>query len=265
MKKRLIIALAISISSVVLLHAHLDGPPPGHTGAPGEETCAASGCHDGADVASPPGLRFVTFGTYSSEVLIRAILWQGNAGFQTDRPGIQLVVLDPSGNNIGSITEHSGAMQIDTGAGGRVYLSQTETGGIKPIWSGTRIYEFTWTRPSTETDSAIVYAVGLWSNGDSTRLGDAQIVSTLRLYPCPVSKTGDVNESGPLTSADIIYMVNYIFKSGPEPLPCVAVADVNCDGRVNAADIIHFVNILFKIAVPCDVCPLIWDGVWTCE
>ena len=36
---------------------------------------------------------------------------------------------------------------------------------------------------------------------------------------CPIEIPGDVNESGSLTAADIIYMVGYVFKTGPEPLP----------------------------------------------
>ena len=31
---------------------------------------------------------------------------------------------------------------------------------------------------------------------------------------CPVTQTGDVNVSGAITSADIIYMVNHVFKGG---------------------------------------------------
>ena len=83
---------------------------------------------------------------------------------------------------------------------------------------------------------------------------------------CPVLQTGDVNLSGTLTSADIIYMVGYVFKSGSEPLPCEASADVNCDVRVTTSDIIHMVNFVFKgPQAPCDVCPLIEDSTWICD
>jgi hypothetical protein len=173
--------------------------------------------------------------------------------------------LDPSGSAIGSLTSANAFVQIDTGAGNRQYASQTEAGGIKTFGSGGISFEFTWSRASAETDTGIVYAIGLWSNGDSTRLGDAQGLDTLRLIPCPVRRTGDVNMSGAVTSADVISMINFIFRGGPEPLPCEGAADVNCDARVTAADVIHMVNVLFKVANPCDVCPLIWDGTWTCE
>jgi len=74
-----------------------------------------------------------------------------------------------------------------------------------------------------------------------------------------------VNESGSITSADIIWLVNYVFKGGPAPVSCEAAGDVNCTGSINSADIIHMVNIAFRDAIVCDVCPLIWDGRWECE
>jgi len=80
----------------------------------------------------------------------------------------------------------------------------------------------------------------------------------------PIAVDGDVDESGAVTSADIIYHVNFVFKGGPEPLPCVAHGDVNCDGNVTSADIICLVNFVFKGGpAPCDVCALI-PGIWAC-
>jgi hypothetical protein len=75
---------------------------------------------------------------------------------------------------------------------------------------------------------------------------------------CPVTLTGDVNISGAITSADIIYLVSYAFKSGPAPLPVPEAGDVNCDGQVNSADIIYLVNFVFKSGPsPCDACSLL--------
>lgn len=84
-------------------------------------------------------------------------------------------------------------------------------------------------------------------------------------YTCPVLITGDVNTDGVITSADIIYLVNYVFKGGAPPKPCPAAGDVNCDGVVTSADIIYLVSYVFKGGnPPCDVCTLIASGIWTC-
>jgi hypothetical protein len=84
-------------------------------------------------------------------------------------------------------------------------------------------------------------------------------------FDCPVVWTGDVNTTGNITSADIIYLVGFVFKSADAPLPCEASGDVDCSGTVTAADIIYLINFVFKGGdAPCDVCALIEEGVWVC-
>lgn len=95
---------------------------------------------------------------------------------------------------------------------------------------------------------------------DGDRAGDA-------CDPCPTwpgtLNTGDVNTSGSITSADVIFLVNYVFKSGLEPLPVVQSGDVNCSGSpsspgITSADIIYLVNYVFKGGpAPCTRCPAI--------
>jgi hypothetical protein len=81
---------------------------------------------------------------------------------------------------------------------------------------------------------------------------------------CLVHITGDINNNGVITSADIIELVNYVFKGGPAPRPCPAAGDVNCDGVVNSSDIIRLVNYVFKGGIPpCDVCTII-PSKWIC-
>lgn len=79
-----------------------------------------------------------------------------------------------------------------------------------------------------------------------------------------IGMTGDVNTNGSLTSADIIYMVGYVFKGSNPPLPCAASGDVNCNGSVTSADIIYLVAHVFKGGpAPCNVCQVAGLG-WSC-
>jgi hypothetical protein len=57
---------------------------------------------------------------------------------------------------------------------------------------------------------------------------------------------GDANWNGTVTSSDIIYLVNYVFKGGPAPLPIVDSGDVNCNASISSSDIIFLVNYVFK-------------------
>jgi hypothetical protein len=65
--------------------------------------------------------------------------------------------------------------------------------------------------------------------------------------------TGDANADGVINSADVVYLINYLFKGGPAPVPLVA-GDVNCDGIINSADVVYLINYLFKGGPPpeCD-------------
>jgi hypothetical protein len=97
-------------------------------------------------------------------------------------------------------------------------------------------------------------------NHDADSLGDA-----CECFSLQVKITGDIDTSGTLTSADIIQMVNYVFKSGEVPRPCVAAGDVNCDLSVTSSDVIIMVNHIFKSGLPfCDICDLIDVGDWSC-
>ena len=106
------------------------------------------------------------------------------------------------------------------------------------------------------------------TGGSSSPLYDLDIgfwTSTAGGCFCPITSTGDVNSDGSHTSADIIYMVNYVFKGGATPVPCAMAADVNCTGSVTSADVIYMVNYVFKgAAPPCDACSIVCSGGSTC-
>jgi hypothetical protein len=114
-----------------------------------------------------------------------------------------------------------------------------------------------------------VWRVEITSNdpANNPAVGGVPIDVTLQVRvsaPCAVTLTGDVNANASITSADIIYLVNYVFKAGASPLPCVATGDVNCSGTVTSADVIVLVGFVFKAgASPCDACTLI-PSVYAC-
>ncbi len=56
---------------------------------------------------------------------------------------------------------------------------------------------------------------------------------------------GDASNDGSINVGDGIYLINYVFKSGPEPQP-MAAGDVNGDGSVSVADAVYLINYIFK-------------------
>jgi len=60
---------------------------------------------------------------------------------------------------------------------------------------------------------------------------------------------GDANADGVINSADVVYLIDYLFKGGPPPEPLEA-GDVNCDQIINSADVVYLINYLFKGGPP---------------
>ena len=56
---------------------------------------------------------------------------------------------------------------------------------------------------------------------------------------------GDANGDGDITVADAVYVINYIFRSGPAPDP-MASGDANADTDINVADAIYIINYVFR-------------------
>jgi hypothetical protein len=56
---------------------------------------------------------------------------------------------------------------------------------------------------------------------------------------------GDANGDWVVDIADVVYLVNYLYRAGDPPIPLEA-GDANCDGIVNVADVIYLVNYLYR-------------------
>jgi hypothetical protein len=64
---------------------------------------------------------------------------------------------------------------------------------------------------------------------------------------------GDVNRDWVIDHADIVYIINYLFRYGDTPDPLV-VGDCNCDGVIGPGEIVILINYLFRNGPPPD-CP----------
>ena len=66
---------------------------------------------------------------------------------------------------------------------------------------------------------------------------------------------GDANKDGEINVSDVIYLINYLFIDGPEPVPLWIVGDVNCDIKVDVSDVVYLINYLFiNGPEPCNPC-----------
>jgi len=58
---------------------------------------------------------------------------------------------------------------------------------------------------------------------------------------------GNANGDGTINILDIVYLINYKYKSGPPPIPYdTCSGDANCDCRVDILDIVKLINFKYK-------------------
>lgn len=73
---------------------------------------------------------------------------------------------------------------------------------------------------------------------------------------------GDANDDGMVNVADPVYIINYVFKGGPAPIPygmCSGDPNADCGGGVG--DAVYLISYVFKGGPPPVSC---WDWVYNC-
>lgn len=118
---------------------------------------------------------------------------------------------------------------------------------IKYDPSGTELWVKRYNGPANQWDEAYdialygcenVYVTGYsWDDLTNDDYFTIKYVQFLR---------GDVNNDEEVTISDVVYLISYLFRSGPDPLPAPVVGDANCDDKVDIIDAVYLVNYLFK-------------------
>ncbi len=151
------------------------GPPNGHTGAPGELTCATSGCHLSFPVNSGSGALTLTGlpANYSpnQEIELTVTLNQADRALY----GFQLTAIDDAGKKAGELiitnstrTQKSSATINDNL---REYISHTFD-GTSPNGANRNGWTFKWKAPAQSAGQVTFYVAGNAANGNGTPEGD---------------------------------------------------------------------------------------------
>lgn len=83
--------------------------------------------------------------------------------------------------------------------------------------------------------------------------GGSRRLPTSGAYSLTAFVCGDASGDGDVNLVDIVYLVNYVLKGGPEPDPLLA-GYVSGDDEINLVDIVYLVNYVLK-GGPAPVCP----------
>ena len=82
---------------------------------------------------------------------------------------------------------------------------------------------------------------GVWNAGQLRIVYGTITVEVPEPYMC-----GDANNTQDINILDIVYLINYKYKDGPEP-PYMESSDLNgCDGYINILDVVYLVNFKYK-------------------
>jgi len=109
------------------------------------------------------------------------------------------------------------------------------------------------------TDCSITTAEGCSGDGGTFLGTEVDCGPPNPCLTCCVSPVrGDINMSGlpgemGIDISDLVYLVNYMFKQGPEPT-CFEEADVNATGELDIADLVYLVNYMFKQGLAPSAC-----------
>jgi hypothetical protein len=171
------------------------------------------------------------------------------------------VKYDSSGNELW-VTRYSapgagwdGAAVIEVDGYGSVYVSglswvaatNTDYATVKYDSLGNEVWLIRYDGPVSGGDegrdmkldaSGNVYVTGFSNGGAFVSYDYATIryVQALR---------GDVNSSGYIDAADVVYLITYLFRHTAPPSPLEA-GDCNCDGEVGPGDVVYLLNYLFR-------------------
>jgi len=116
------------------------------------------------------------------------------------------------------------------------------------VASDSTVFSFNWADDTiTELDSA-GNVLRRFLAGDGCQAGAIWRTSDVCEYP-----RGDANASGGVDIDDVVYLIGYIFDSGPEPVCDKVSGDVNCSGGVDIDDVVYLIGYIFSEGpAPCD-------------
>ena len=91
------------------------------------------------------------------------------------------------------------------------------------------------------------FTISIWHQGHSDYTS-LPVLVTVTEEICPLM--GDLNNTGFVNVADVVYLVNYILGATTLDVTC---ADMNGDGSINVSDVISMINIIISDRVYTDV------------
>ncbi|PCH67739.1 MAG: hypothetical protein COC01_05125 [Bacteroidetes bacterium] len=211
------------------------GAPASSTGAPNEETCYTSGCHDDVGLNSGSGIlsleidqnpiKYVAGQTYSITVSITRE--------NIERFGFEILALDDNEENTGEfLITDSDRTQIISGSltnESRKYVTY-KYAGTKAVSTGLGEWSFDWRAPENYYGNITFYVAGVAANNDATDSGDEVYTEsvTLSAYPNAISSPKETISNLILKYNNNILEIQYNFNEPQQ----ISVDLINLNGQI---------------------------------
>jgi hypothetical protein len=217
MNKRLLASTVITSLALFLFtsisYSNKNFAPVGNTNAPGENTCAKSGCHatfpvqgnmparititaDGIEIDA--NFKYAKGTTYNMNFLIN------NA---KARNGFSLTMLNSNGELVGTLATSSNDAQISNGVAGKKYVGHTNSLGVSS-------WDFQWTAP-LDSQVVTVYSIANLANNNNATSGDSILTKSFS-FTALADTTADTTGTAILsrTLTENIQVINAIENGG---------------------------------------------------
>ena len=172
----------------------------------------------------------------------------------------------PEGLNIELISPEAGVtyydppvLEFEMYASEGVDRAYYQIGGCQASWTEMWSYDcdlydtlICWTAPDLGPGDHSIFFLLKDDAGNTTDTCDFMFWYSIGDFNCDCIP-GEADAIDPTNILDIIHLINYKFKSGPEPIPyAICSGDVNCDCIMNILDIISLIDFKFKSGpAPC--------------
>jgi hypothetical protein len=166
---------------------------------------------------------------------------------------VDLIVTDPANDSIGVSFNTIQDADYDTTVDVNYDGDKDDLVTIPHPFVGE--YQIRVIRESEVGPEDSVYSLGIRIDGTAqVLLADNAPVpqpdeSDIFSYDCLPHLRGDTNGDNQITVSDVVFLINYLFISGPAPDP-IELGDINCDENINVSDVVYIINYLFISGPP---------------
>lgn len=223
MNKRLLAVLIVSAFTFGVFrsisYSNRNFAPVAHTNAPGENSCARSGCHSSFSLVETLADRLQI--TANGSALDASFLYTPGETYTMTftianakaRNGFSLTILDEAGQMAGTLSTSSGDAQVSNGPGGKRYVGHTNSLGVSS-------WDFEWTAPSDSLELT-VFSIANLSNNNLQTNGDSILTKSFSFTAVatePQDTTGtnifervlaeDIQIISPLSNESVVFNID---------------------------------------------------------